>query len=65
MVREMLAGLPPRHQVVLVLRGIEELPFSEVGEEMNLTAAGVESLFRRAKLKILARATDFDPKTPT
>jgi RNA polymerase sigma-70 factor (ECF subfamily) len=64
-VEEMLAGLPPRHQLVLVLRGIEELSFAEVGEEMNLTAAGSESLFRRAKLKILSRATDFDPKIPT
>jgi RNA polymerase sigma-70 factor (ECF subfamily) len=64
-VRKVLAGLPPRHQVVLVLRGVEELPFSEVGEEMGLTAEGAESLFRRAKLKILPRTTDFDPEATT
>lgn len=64
-VREALAGLPEHYQVVLVLRGIEALPFSEVGAEIGLTAQGAESLFRRAKFKIRCRPTDLDALSPT
>lgn len=61
----MLANLPPRHQVVLVLRGVEGLPFAEVGDEMSLTAEAARKLFRRAKLKVFPTASGFDPKIPT
>lgn len=64
-VREALAGLPEHYQVVLVLRGIEALSFSELGAEIGLTAQGAESLFRRAKLKIRCRPTDLNPLSPT
>jgi DNA-directed RNA polymerase specialized sigma24 family protein len=30
----MLGKLTPRHQVVLVLRGVDGLPFAEIGEQM-------------------------------
>jgi len=64
-IEELLAELSPRHQVVLLLRAVDELPFAEVGGQMDISEEAARKLFRRAKLKIFHAASGFGPKTPT
>ena len=65
MIEELLADLPPRQRLVLLLRAVDELPFAEVGRHMDISEEAARKLFRRAKLKIFHAASGFDPKTPT
>lgn len=48
-VRAALSRLDADHQLVLVLRHVEDLPMREIGEQMERSEKAVESLLARAK----------------
>lgn len=52
---EAISRLPDNQRIAFTLHKIEELPYSEIAEVMNLTLSSVESLMHRAKVKLRER----------
>jgi RNA polymerase sigma-70 factor (ECF subfamily) len=56
---EAIAGLPPSQRDVLVLRDVEGLKASEVGEVLGITERAVKSRLHRARLNLRAALAPF------
>lgn len=57
-----LAGLPPRHRLIFVLKEIEGYKYLEIGEILNLPEGTVKSIMHRAVRKLRKDLWVYNPK---
>ncbi len=57
-----LAGLPPKHRLIFVLKEIEGYKYSEIGEMLNVPEGTVKSIMHRAIRKLRRDLWVYNPK---
>jgi DNA-directed RNA polymerase specialized sigma24 family protein len=62
--REAIAGLPPRMRPVVLLRSIDQLSFSEIGQQLKIPTTAAKSYFYRALPLLHATLTGQGPMDP-
>jgi RNA polymerase sigma-70 factor (ECF subfamily) len=58
LLREIIAGLPPRYGLVLVLRDMEEMTGQDVAEILNISFPSVKTRLHRARLLLRRELTE-------
>jgi len=57
-----LAGLPPRHRLIFVLKEIEGFKYAEISEMLNVPEGTVKSIMHRAIRKLRKDLWIYNPK---
>ena len=58
-----ISSLPEKQRIAFTLNKLEELPYAEVAEIMEVTLASVESLIHRAKLSLQKKLSNYRNNT--
>ncbi len=55
-----LLEMPDNQRSVLVLRDMQAMPFTEICNELNLTASNVRVLLHRARMRLMEMVNQFE-----